>query len=134
MSRTLIASRWRNHRNPPADPRILLAIGAPICPRCGSAFRDSIAIKAGYCSACQDFTRMCAAGRRIVSPDVMFRTSWHSPCTTIGEVPWEVTIGGEQVCVLLCARHDAGIAAGEAPWLLDAARLRGASRQHLGLV
>jgi len=42
---------------------------------------------------------MCAAGRRIVSPDVMFRTSWHSPCTTIGEVPWEVTIGGEQVCL-----------------------------------
>jgi hypothetical protein len=124
QSRTLSPGRRRAAREGREEPRLMLAIGTLTCPRCGLRIRDSISARAGYCDQCQDFTRMCGAGRQVVSPDVMFRTSWHSPCTTMGEVPWEIAADSDPFYVLLCLRHDAGLTAGEAPWLRRAVRLQ----------
>jgi len=79
--------------------------------------RDRVAIGAGYCNRCQDFTLMCAAGRRLVSPDVTTRTSWHYPCTAIGTARWQVSRAGLPIMVLLCADHDAELAGGRVSWL-----------------
>jgi hypothetical protein len=90
-----------------------------ICPHCRLMIRDQVAISAGYCARCQDFTLMCAAGRGLVSPDVVTRTSWHWPCTSTGTARWQVTRANGPVDFLLCPEHDAELAAGRVSWIED---------------
>jgi hypothetical protein len=91
------------------------------CPDCGLAMDDAAA-RLGFCSRCADFTGMCAAGRKIVCPDVMSVTSWHTPCTVLGVVGWEVTYGGRRVAARLCREHDAQLRVG-LPWISNAVRM-----------
>jgi hypothetical protein len=88
------------------------------CPQCLSVIRDRIAVTAGYCAECQDFTLMCAAGRRLVSPDVMTRTGWHWPCISAGVTKWQVTQRNDPTTVLLCAAHSAELESGLVPWIV----------------
>jgi hypothetical protein len=89
------------------------------CPQCRSAIRDRIALSAGYCARCREFTLMCAAGRRLVSPDVMTRTGWHWPCTSAGTTRWQVTAHTGVAIVLLCAVHGTDLASGRASWIVE---------------
>jgi hypothetical protein len=84
-----------------------------------SAIRDRIAVTAGYCSRCQDFTLMCAAGRRLISPDVMTRTGWHWPCTLTGISQWQLTQEENPTTVLLCTAHSEELASGRVPWIVQ---------------
>jgi hypothetical protein len=81
----------------------------------------------GFCSRCHDFTGMCAAGRRIVCPDMMSMTTWHSPCTSLGAVRWQITEGAGAVprVVSLCPAHDGELRAGRASWMRVAVPLDG---------
>jgi hypothetical protein len=88
-----------------------------ICPHCRLMIRDQVAISAGYCARCQDFTLMCAAGRGLVNPDVTTRTSWHWPCTSTGTARWQVTRRGGPEAFLVCPEHDAELAAGHVAWI-----------------
>jgi hypothetical protein len=111
--------KWpRRHSHPKG--RVSPA-GAPSarCPQCLSAIRDRIAVSAGYCARCQDFTLMCAAGRRLVSPDVMTRTGWHWPCTSAGMTKWRVTDQNGMTTVLLCAAHGMELASGRVSWIVQ---------------
>ena len=90
------------------------------CPDCGMRIRDPIAARLGFCDRCQEFTGMCGAGRRIVSPDMMTMTSWHTPCTNTGLMAWEVSRNDAPRHVLLCAEHDSQVRSGLAPWIGDA--------------
>jgi len=90
-----------------------------ICPQCRLLIRDEIAINAGYCARCRDFTLMCAAGRRLVSPDVTTRTAWHWPCTAIGTARWQVTRPSGAELVVLCPVHDSELAAGRISWIVQ---------------
>jgi hypothetical protein len=114
---TSARSRWPRR---PSDKRAPLA-GAPpgTCPQCLTAIRDRIAVGAGYCDRCQDFTLMCAAGRRLVSPDVMSRSGWHWPCTSTGVTKWQVTHQNGVTIVLLCAAHGAELASGKVSWIVE---------------
>ncbi|MGO8956116.1 MAG: hypothetical protein ACLQFR_01895 [Streptosporangiaceae bacterium] len=82
--------------------------------------KDPAAARLGFCDRCHDFTGMCGAGRRIVSPDMMTLTSWHTPCTNPGAVPWEFSADGVARRALLCTEHDSQLRTGEAPWVGDA--------------
>jgi hypothetical protein len=93
------------------------------CPDCGLPIEDETAARLGFCARCAGFTGMCAAGRKIVCPDVMSVTSWHMPCTVLGEVGWEITIAGRKVAARLCAEHDAQLRAGSVPWIRGAVPL-----------
>ncbi|MFZ0044481.1 MAG: hypothetical protein WAL16_01500, partial [Streptosporangiaceae bacterium] len=86
------------------------------CPDCGLAATDAADARLGYCGRCRDFTGMCGAGRKIVSPDMMTVTSWHVPCTRLGETAWQIGYGSNLRGTLLCAQHDAEIRAGHAAW------------------
>lgn len=66
---------------------------------------------------------MCGAGRKIVSADMMTLTSWHTPCTNPGAMPWEFSRDGAGFRALLCAEHDSQVRTGEAPWIGDAVPL-----------
>jgi hypothetical protein len=96
------------------------AAGVPSvrCPQCLTAIRDRIAVSAGYCARCQDFTLMCAAGRSLVSPDVMTRTGWHWPCTSAGITKWQVTNQNGVTIVLMCGVHGAELASGQVSWIV----------------
>lgn len=93
------------------------------CPDCGLPIQDEAAARLGYCSRCADFTGMCAAGRKIICPDVMSVTSWHSPCTVIGVAGWQIGYGGRRFVARLCPEHDAQMRAGLVPWIRDAVPL-----------
>lgn len=110
-------ARRRRARHHPADRQPVTAFQVAICPKCRLMIRDQVAIGAGYCARCQDFTLMCAAGRRLVSPDVTTRTSWHWPCTSAGTARWQVTHARAAMFVLLCPDHDAELAAGRISWI-----------------
>ena len=69
---------------------------------------------------------MCGAGRKIVSPDMMTLTSWHTPCTNRGAMPWEFSYDGTPRRALLCPEHDSQVRAGAAPWIGDAIPLHDA--------
>jgi ribosomal protein L37AE/L43A len=91
------------------------------CPACGLRIRDSIAARLGFCDRCNDFTGMCGAGRRVLCPDVMTRTTWHTPCTDLGAVIWEVDQGDGFARTVLCRVHDNQVRGGTMPWIVDAA-------------
>ncbi len=98
------------------------------CPVCGLPSRDRVAARLGFCSRCDDFTGMCAAGRKIVFLDLMSMTSWHTPCTRLGSAAWQLQFQGVQRSVLLCGEHDAQVLAGKASWISQARRLAGVAR------
>ena len=91
-----------------------------MCPDCGLATQDEIAVRLGFCDRCSEFTGMCGAGRKLVSPDMMTVTSWHTPCTNLGVSAWRISRRGIVRTTLLCADHDAQLRAGEATWIRDA--------------
>jgi hypothetical protein len=95
------------------------------CPDCGLAIEDETAARLGFCGRCAEFTGMCAAGRKIISPDVMSVTSWHLPCTVLGLVEWEITYRGRKTVVRLCPEHDSQLKAGGQAWIDEAVRLVG---------
>jgi hypothetical protein len=109
--------RWKRARRHPDGRPAGAGFPFAICPKCRLVIRDQVAIRAGYCGRCQDFTLMCAAGRRLVSPDVTTRTSWHWPCTAIGTARWQVSQGRVPIVVLLCAEHAEELAAGRVSWI-----------------
>jgi hypothetical protein len=100
-------------------------IGA--CPACGLRIRDLVAARLGFCDRCREFTGMCGAGRRIACPDVMTRTTWHTPCTELGIVAWDITQVQGRCRTVLCRVHDAQVRFGGTPWILAAAPLDPAS-------
>jgi hypothetical protein len=108
----------RRRREVPAD---ITSIDA--CPACGLRIRDPIAARLGFCDRCNEFTGMCGAGRRILCPDVMTRTTWHTPCTQLGAVVWQIDQGDELARTVLCQMHDAQVRSGGTPWIVDAAPL-----------
>lgn len=61
---------------------------------------------------------MCAAGRSLLSPDVMSRTGWHWPCTSAGITKWQVTHQNGATIVLLCAVHGTELASGRVSWIV----------------
>lgn len=93
------------------------------CPACGLPIRDHTAARLGFCDRCQEFTGMCGAGRRIVCPDLMTRTTWHTPCTELGAVAWEIAQGRVMSKVVLCKEHDMQVRFGGTPWIGHAAPL-----------
>jgi hypothetical protein len=99
------------------------ASGAPsraagwACPDCGLATQDPVAARLGFCARCQDFTGMCGAGRKIICPDMMTITSWHTPCTNPGAVRWQISQGMGLRMTLLCPDHDAELRTGRASWI-----------------
>lgn len=66
---------------------------------------------------------MCSAGRKIVCPDMMTLTSWHTPCTSLGVAAWQIYEGSTVWIVLLCADHDNEVRAGHASWIREAVPL-----------
>jgi hypothetical protein len=68
---------------------------------------------------------MCGAGRRIICPDMMSVTAWHTPCTSLGTSRWEITQGASKQVALLCPAHDAQLRNGRAPWINRADPLDG---------
>jgi hypothetical protein len=112
-------------RNVPELPR---HIGT--CPACGLRIRDMAIAQLGFCDRCREFTGMCGAGRRIICPDVLTRTTWHTPCTELGTVAWEITQAQVQgrCRTVLCRVHDAQLRFAPAPWIKDAVPLDSASR------
>jgi len=98
----------------------------PACPECGLSSQDPVAARLGFCSRCSEFTGMCAAGRKLVSPDMMTVTSWHMPCTNLGVTAWRISHRGKLLTTLLCADHDAQLRAGDATWIREAIPLEDA--------
>jgi hypothetical protein len=112
------AGLLRRRRNVPGGPS-----GMGACPTCGLRSRDAIAAQLGFCDRCREFTGMCGAGRRIVCPDVMTRTTWHTPCTELGLVPWDITQVQGRCRTLLCRAHDTQVRFGGTPWIVAAVPL-----------
>jgi len=100
------------------------------CPICGLPIRDKMAARLGFCDRCREFTGMCGAGRKVICPDMMTRTTWHSPCTELGAVAWEINQGQGISRTVLCRMHDAQLRFGGTPWILDAAPLDPRSSQR----
>jgi hypothetical protein len=94
-----------------------------VCPACGLRIRDQVAAQLGFCDRCREFTGMCGAGRRIICPDMMTRTTWHTPCTELGAVAWEITQVQGRTKTVLCRLHDAHIRFGSTPWIVAAVPL-----------
>src|ERR1700722_3509169 len=99
------------------SPRPLCADG---CPSCGLRIRDRVAAQLGFCDRCREFTGMCGAGRRIICPDVMTRTTWHMPCTELGTMAWDITQVQGRWRTVLCRVHDTQVRYGSTPWILAA--------------
>jgi hypothetical protein len=93
------------------------------CPDCGLPTHDAVATRLGFCARCHEFTGMCAAGRKIVFPDVMSMTTWHMPCTNLGASAWQISQGSISHVGLLCPQHDAEVRAGRTSWLSEAIAL-----------
>jgi len=100
------------------------------CPLCGLPIRDKTAARLGFCDRCREFTGMCGAGRKVICPDMMTRTTWHSPCTELGAVAWEINQGQGVSRTVLCRLHDAQLRFGGTPWIVDAAPLDPPSSQR----
>jgi len=94
--------------------------GTWTCLGCGLPVTDLAAAGLGFCPRCQDFTGLCGAGRRLVCPDVMTWTTWHTPCTSRGAAAWLIGDGTAQRALLLCPEHDAQLRAGQAGWIRQA--------------
>jgi hypothetical protein len=94
-----------------------------VCPACGLRIRDRVAALLGFCDRCREFTGMCGAGRRIICPDMMTRTTWHTPCTELGAVAWEITQVQGRSKTVLCRLHDAQVRFGGTPWIVAAVPL-----------
>jgi hypothetical protein len=107
---------------------VVTSVGA--CPACGSLIRDRDAARLGFCDRCREFTGMCGAGRRIICPDMSSRTTWHTPCTELGAVAWEITLGPPPCRTVLCRTHDAQVRSGEMPWILEAVAVDPTSGGH----
>lgn len=90
------------------------------CPDCGLSTQDQVAIRLGFCNRCNDFTGMCGAGRKIICPDMMTVTAWHTPCTSLGTLRWQITQGTRQQVALLCPKHDEQLKSGRASWISQA--------------
>jgi hypothetical protein len=71
---------------------------------------------------------MCAAGRKIICPDMMTVTTWHTPCTSLGTLTWQITEGASQQLALLCPAHDEQLGSGRASWISQAVRLEDTER------
>jgi hypothetical protein len=108
----------RLHGGGPATGRAGLA-----CPDCGLTLSDDVAARLGFCARCQDFTGMCGAGRKILCPDMMTMTTWHTPCVSLGAVAWVITQGQTKRVTMLCGSHDAEVRAGRLPWITNAVPL-----------
>jgi hypothetical protein len=98
----------------------------PACPDCGLRSQDPVAARLGFCSRCSEFTGMCGAGRKLVSPDMMTVTSWHMPCTNLGVTAWRTSHRGQLQTTLLCPDHDSQLRAGDATWIREAIPLEDA--------
>src|SRR3984957_3556457 len=105
----------RRRRDVPARPYCLDA-----CPSCGLRIRDLVVAQLGFCDRCREFTGMCGAGRRIICPDVMTRTTWHMPCTELGTMAWDITQVQGRWRTVLCRVHDTQVRYGSTPWILAA--------------
>jgi hypothetical protein len=90
------------------------------CTGCGLPVTDLVAAGLGFCPRCQDFTGLCGAGRKLVSPDIMTLTTWHTPCTSRGVTPWQIADGATARVLLLCPSHDEQLRAGRAAWIRQA--------------
>lgn len=97
------------------------------CPDCGLATHDPTAARLGFCARCSDFTGMCGAGRKIVCPDMMTVTSWHTPCTNLGAVAWQISQGAIARVAMICPEHDGQLRAGNMAWIRGAVPL---AEQH----
>lgn len=109
------AGRLRRRPETPSRPD-----GVGCCPACGLRIRDEIAAQLGFCDRCRDFTGMCGAGRRIICPDLATRTTWHTPCTELGVVAWEITQVQGRCETVLCRTHDSQVRSGRTPWIVAA--------------
>jgi ribosomal protein L37AE/L43A len=107
-------SRSRDTAGPAGQP------GRWICPECGLASHDRTAARLGFCDRCSDFTGMCGAGRKIVCPDMMTVTSWHTPCTNLGAVAWQISQGAIARVAMICPEHDGQLRAGNVTWVRSA--------------
>ncbi len=92
------------------------------CPGCELPVTDLVAAGVGFCPNCQEFTGLCGAGRKIICPDVMTWTTWHTPCTSRGVTAWQIADGGTQRVLLLCPQHDEQLRVGQAGWIRHAIR------------
>jgi hypothetical protein len=110
----------RRGRQAPGAPS---SRGRWACPDCRLSTQDPEASRLGFCARCQDFTGMCGAGRKIICPDMMTMTTWHTPCTNLGAVAWQLSQGWGPRITLLCPEHDAELRAGRTSWLSQAVRL-----------
>jgi hypothetical protein len=90
------------------------------CPDCGLRTEDPVALQLGFCSRCHEFTGMCSAGRKVVCKDMLSQTSWHTPCTSLGTVAWQMTVDTVERVTFLCPTHDAEVRAGRANWIRGA--------------
>ncbi len=108
----------RRRRDAPSSP---YRVGG--CPACGLRIRDLVAAQLGFCDRCREFTGMCGAGRKIICPDMMTRTTWHTPCTELGMVAWEITQVQGRCKTVLCRVHDAQVRFGGTPWIVAAVPL-----------
>jgi hypothetical protein len=95
------------------------------CPGCELPVTDLVAADVGFCPRCQDFTGLCGAGRKLVCPDIMTWTTWHTPCTSRGVTAWQITDRASPLVLLLCPAHDEQIRAGLAAWIRHAIPLDG---------
>ena len=98
------------------------------CPSCGLRIRDLVVAQLGFCDRCREFTGMCGAGRRIICPDVMTKTTWHMPCTKLGTMAWDITQVQGRWRTVLCRVHDTQVRYGGTPWILAATPLDPAGR------
>jgi hypothetical protein len=96
------------------------AVGGWTCLGCELPVTDVVAAGLGFCPRCQDFTGLCGAGRKLVCPDVMTWTTWHSPCTSRGAAAWQIADGPSSRVLLLCPVHDEQLRAGQAGWIRQA--------------
>jgi hypothetical protein len=71
---------------------------------------------------------MCGAGRKIVCPDVMTVTSWHTPCTSLGAVAWQISQGAIVRVAMICPEHDRELRAGNLAWIRSATPLAAEQR------
>jgi hypothetical protein len=90
------------------------------CPTCGLPIRDPIPARLGFCDRCREFTGMCGAGRRVICPDILTKTTWHTPCTELGTIAWAITQDKSPVTIVLCWTHDADVRLGATPWIARA--------------
>lgn len=116
----------REERRPRLRRRGRDRSGTWTCLGCGLPVTDLAAAGLGFCPRCQDFTGLCGAGRKLVCPDVMTWTTWHTPCTSRGVIAWQVGDGAAQR-VLLCSAHDEQLRTGRAGWIRQAIPLDSAA-------